>query len=58
MCSFIREYRERAHLNGIKVLVPFLSAQKDWRATNPLPLPYILKVTQSKFSDSHFVRHS
>ena len=42
----------------LKVLVPFLSDQKDWRAISPFPMSFAPQFVRSKFWDSYLVQLS
>ena len=39
----------------LKVLEPFLSDQKDWRAASPPSAPFFSKVDRSNYQDIHFL---
>ena len=43
---------ERSLEQKLKVLVPFLSYQEDWRATRPLPRPFYSKTGDSIFESA------
>ena len=53
-----RMSQEDSFWRKLKVLVPYLSDQKIGGHLSPLPRSYFLKVTGSKFWDTHFIHNS
>ena len=43
-------------MDTAKVLVSFLSDQKDWRATSPLPQPIFFQKSSNQNKDQNFIK--
>ena len=54
----VLEDRERSFERKLEALIPFLRDQKDWRATSPLPGPFLPKEMQFQFLNSYLIQHS
>ena len=52
----ILEYRKMTLGRKLKVIVPFLSDEKDWRAISPFPMSFVSQFVRSKFWDSYLVQ--